>query len=95
MMDAAGRTCPACGQSVSRQRSDTNGLQPGQPDGKEIAPRSQIETHFGTAMAVLFFCLPAGIAAVIYSLRVKERLSADDQSGADKWSGMASKWITW
>ena len=64
-------TCPQCGAAVPPFRTAS---------GVPI----DIPRHIGLAILSAFFFLPLGIAAMVYAVRVDDRVAAGDLNGAER-----------
>jgi len=61
--------------------------------GSPEAPRRPIRTHLWYAIAALVVCFwPAGIVAVVYAVKTRNRLREGDQAAAARYSRLALIW---
>lgn len=79
-IDSTMAFCTKCGAPIG-------GRQPAQ------VAQGEIKSHMVGAILQLIFCLPAGIAPLIYACKVNERLAQGDIAGAQDASKKALKAI--
>ena len=79
-IDSTMALCTKCGAPIG-------GRQPAQ------VAQGEIKSHMVGAILQLIFCLPAGIAPLIYACKVNERLAQGDIAGAQDASKKALKAI--